>query len=157
MLLGQSRVFYAMSRDGLLPGIFSRIHPRFRTPFVPTLLTGVVVAIPAALFPIAALGHMVNIGTLMAYAIVCASVIVLRKRRPDIKRSFKVPGYPWVPLLGIVSSIGLACFLPVETWERLGLWMALGMVIYGFYGRKHSKVRALNRAAQTAAFVSPGK
>ncbi len=144
MLLGQSRVFYAMSRDGLLPPVFSRIHPRFRTPFVPTLATGAVVAIPAALFPIGVLGHMVNIGTLLAFAIVCGSVIVLRIRRPDLERPFKAPGYPWVPACGVVTSLGLMCFLPIETWERLGIWMALGFLIYGLYGRKHSKVRAMH-------------
>jgi len=142
MLLGQSRVFYAMSRDGLLPGVFSRIHPRFRTPFTTTLITGVVVAIPAALFPIGVLGHMVNIGTLLAFVIVCASVIVLRIRRPDLPRPFRVPGYPWVPGLGVLSSLGLMASLPVETWQRLGIWLALGLLVYGSYGLRHSKVRA---------------
>ena len=154
MLLGQSRVFYAMSRDGLLPAIFSKIHPRFRTPFLPTLLTGAAVAIPAALFPIAVLGHMVNIGTLLAFAIVCTSVLVLRIQRPDLDRPFKVPGYPWVPLCGVLTSIGLMCFLPLETWERLGIWMAFGLVIYALYGRRHSKVQALNKSAQSAPIAS---
>jgi APA family basic amino acid/polyamine antiporter len=143
MLLGQSRVFYAMSRDGLLPPVFSKIDPRFRTPFVPTLATGVAVAIPAALFPISVLGHMVNIGTLLAFAIVCASVIVLRMKHPDLPRPFKVPGYPWVPACGVLTSIALMLFLPVETWERLAIWLLLGMVVYFAYGRRHSKVQAL--------------
>jgi APA family basic amino acid/polyamine antiporter len=150
MLLGQSRVFYAMSKDGLLPGLFSKIHPRFRTPFVPTLLTGVAVAIPAALLPISVLGHMVNIGTLLAFAIVSGSVIVLRVRRPDLERPFRAPGYPWVPICGVLSSLGLMSFLPVETWERLGLWMALGLLVYAFYGRRHSRVRAHRTAAVSA-------
>jgi APA family basic amino acid/polyamine antiporter len=143
MLLGQSRVFYAMSRDGLLPPIFSKIHPRYRTPFVPTLLTGVAVSIPAALFPIDVLGHMVNIGTLLAFVIVCASVIVLRIKHPDLPRPFKVPGYPVVPACGVLSSFGLMMFLPQETWERLAIWLVLGMIVYFAYGKKHSRVQAL--------------
>lgn len=150
MLLGQSRVFYAMSRDGLLPPFFSRIHPRFRTPTAPTLATGLVVAVPAGLLPISVLGHMVNIGTLLAFAIVCGSVIVLRVRRPDVERPFAVPGYPFVPILGVLTSVGLMTFLPIETWVRLGAWLAFGVVVYSFYGRKHSKVRALRRAERAA-------
>jgi APA family basic amino acid/polyamine antiporter len=150
MLLGQSRVFYAMSKDGLLPGFFSRIHPRFRTPFAPTLLTGAAVAVPAALLPISVLGHMVNIGTLLAFAIVCASVIVLRIRRPDLERPFRTPGYPWVPILGVLSSVALMTFLPLETWERLGIWMAAGLLVYALYGRRHSRVRAHRNAAALA-------
>ncbi len=141
MLLGQSRVFYAMSHDGLLPPFFSRIHPRYRTPFVPTLLTGIAVSIPAALFPIDVLGHMVNIGTLLAFVIVCASIIVLRIKHPDVPRPFTVPGYPWVPACGVLSSFGLMAFLPSETWERLAIWLVLGMIVYFSYGRKHSKVQ----------------
>jgi APA family basic amino acid/polyamine antiporter len=151
MLLGQSRVFYAMSKDGLLPGFFSKIHPRFRTPFAPTLLTGAAVAVPAALLPISVLGHMVNIGTLLAFAIVCASVIVLRIRRPDLERPFRTPGYPWVPILGVLSSVALMTFLPLETWERLGIWMAAGLLVYALYGRRHSRVRAHRNAAASAA------
>ena len=143
MLLGQSRIFYAMSRDGLLPAFFSRIHPRFRTPMMPTMLTGAVVAIPAALFPVSVLGHMVNIGTLLAFAVVCASVIVLRVKRPDLERPFKTPFYPWTPILGIICSFGLMSFLPIETWERLGIWLALGLVVYFAYGRKRSRLRSL--------------
>ena len=143
MLLGQSRIFYAMSRDGLLPPFFSRIHPRYHTPFVPQLVIGAVVSIPAALFPITALGHMVNIGTLLAFVIVCASVIVLRVRQPDLPRSFKVPFYPVTPILGVLSSLGLMLFLPLETWERLFIWLALGLAIYLLWGRRHSKVGAL--------------
>jgi APA family basic amino acid/polyamine antiporter len=145
-LLGQSRVFYAMSRDGLLPGIFSRVHPRFRTPFVQTIVTGVMVAVPAALLPIDVLGHMVSIGTLLAFVIVCSSVMILRVRQPDLERPFKVPGYPLIPICGIATSLSLMGFLPLETWARLGAWLALGLLIYLFYGRQHSKVRALHAA-----------
>ena len=140
MLLGQSRIFYAMSRDGLLPPFFSQIHPRFQTPFLPQLCIGAVVCIPAALFPITALGHMVNIGTLLAFVIVCASVMVLRVRQPDLPRAFKVPFYPIVPILGILTSLGLMLFLPIETWERLFVWLALGLAVYFLWGRRHSKV-----------------
>jgi len=143
-LLGQSRVFYAMSRDGLLPGVFSQVHPRFRTPFVQTLGMGVAVAVPAALFPIDVLGHMVSIGTLLAFVIVCSSVMVLRIRRPDLERPFKVPAYPFVPICGIATSLALMGFLPIETWGRLAVWLALGLLIYLFYGRKNSKVRRLH-------------
>ena len=142
MLLGQSRVFYSMSRDGLLPAVFSKIHPKFRTPYLITLVTGVVVAIIAGLFPIVVLGEMVNIGTLLAFAIVSASVIVLRVRRPDLPRPFTTPGYPFVPILGVLTSFGLMAFLPWDTWLRLGVWLAIGLVIYVVYGRHHSKVRA---------------
>jgi APA family basic amino acid/polyamine antiporter len=141
MLLGQSRVFYAMSRDGLLPKAFSHIHPRFRTPFATTLATGIVVAIPAALLPISVLGHMVNIGTLLAFVIVCLAVIILRVRRPDLHRPFKAPFFPALPILGILSSFGLMLGLPFETWERLLIWLALGMLIYFAYGRRNSVVR----------------
>ena len=142
MLLGQSRVFYAMSRDGLLPPIFSKVHPKFRTPYITTLLTGLVVAVIAGLFPIGVLTHMVNIGTLLAFVIVSASVIVLRVKRPDLPRPFKTPGYPVVPILGVASSVTLMLFLPLDTWVRLGLWLVAGLLIYGLYGLRHSKVRA---------------
>lgn len=141
MLLGQSRVFYAMSRDGLLPKAFSHIHPRFRTPFSTTLATGAVVAIPAALFPISVLGHMVNIGTLLAFVIVCLAVIILRVRKPDLHRPFKAPLFPWLPAGGILTSLVLMLGLPSETWERLLIWLALGMLLYFGYGRKNSVVR----------------
>ncbi|MBI3667411.1 MAG: amino acid permease, partial [Acidobacteria bacterium] len=141
MLLGQSRVFYSMSRDGLLPTIFSKIHPRFRTPYVTTLLTGAVVAFVAGLFPIRVLTEMVNIGTLLAFAITSASIIVLRVRRPDLHRPFKTPGYPVVPIMGVLTSLALIGFLPADTWWRLIIWLAVGLLIYRFYGAKHSKVR----------------
>jgi APA family basic amino acid/polyamine antiporter len=142
MLLGQSRVFYAMSRDGLLPGIFCRVHPKFRTPHIVTLLTGVVVAIIAGLLPIRVLGEMVNIGTLLAFVIVSLSVIVLRVKRPDLPRPFRTPGYPVVPILGAVCSLALILFLPADTWWRLIVWLVIGLAIYFLYGRRHSKVQA---------------
>jgi APA family basic amino acid/polyamine antiporter len=142
MLLGQSRVFYAMSRDGLLPEIFCRVHPKYRTPHIVTLLTGVVVAIIAGLLPIRVLGELVNIGTLLAFVIVSLSVIVLRVKRPDLPRPFRTPGYPVVPILGAVCSLALILFLPADTWWRLIVWLVFGLAIYFLYGRRHSKVQA---------------
>jgi APA family basic amino acid/polyamine antiporter len=141
MLLGQSRVFYSMSRDGLLPGWAGAIHPRFRTPWISTLLVGGFVAIFASVIPIGILGELVSIGTLLAFVIVCFGVWILRKRRPDLHRPFKTPLVPLVPILGILVSLGLMASLPLDTWIRLIVWLAIGMVIYFSYGRRHSKVQ----------------
>jgi basic amino acid/polyamine antiporter, APA family len=138
MLMGQPRIFYSMSRDGLLPEVFSRVHPRYRTPYVTTIVTGVVAAIVSALFPIALLGELVSIGTLLAFVIVCAGIIVLRRTRPDLPRPFRTPLVPLVPILGILVCGYLIYSLPVDTWLRLIIWMAIGIVIYFSYGRKHS-------------------
>jgi APA family basic amino acid/polyamine antiporter len=141
MLLGQSRVFYSMSRDGLLPRWAGVIHPRFRTPWISTCLVGFFVAVFAALIPIGILGELVSIGTLLAFVIVCAGVWVLRVRRPDLPRPFKTPLVPLVPILGIVVSLGLMASLPGSTWLRLIIWLVVGMVLYFTYGRKHSRVQ----------------
>ena len=142
MLLGQSRVFYSMSKDGLLPEWASRIHPRFRTPYISTLLVGGVVAVFAALIPLSILGQLVSIGTLLAFMIVCAGVWVLRRRRPGLPRAFRTPWVPVVPILGIVTSGGLMASLPSDTWLRLVIWTIIGLAIYAMYGRHHSRVRA---------------
>lgn len=140
MLMGQPRIFYAMSRDGLLPPVFGRVHPIFKTPWLATLITGVLAAFFAGLFPIGILGHLVSIGTLFAFMIVCAGILVLRHRRPDLERPFRTPLVPFVPLGGIIVCGYLMYSLPADTWARLGLWMVLGLLIYFGYGRRHSKL-----------------
>jgi APA family basic amino acid/polyamine antiporter len=141
MLLGQSRVFYSMSRDGLLPQWAGAIHARFRTPWISSIVVGVCVATFASVIPIGDLAVLVNIGTLLAFVIVSAGVWVLRRKRPDLPRPFKTPLVPLVPILGIVTSLAAMLSLPGKTWWRLLIWLAIGLLVYAFYGRKHSKVR----------------
>jgi APA family basic amino acid/polyamine antiporter len=140
MLLGQPRIFYTMANDGLLPKKLARLHPKFRTPYITTILTGVVACIIAGLLPINILSELVSIGTLLAFVIVCISILILRKKRPDIKRPFRTPWVPVVPILGAVICFAQMLGLPWETWERLFIWMAIGLVIYFVYSRKHSKL-----------------
>jgi APA family basic amino acid/polyamine antiporter len=142
MLLGQSRIFYAMSRDGLLPEWFSAVHPRYRTPHVSTGLVGLVVAVIAAFVPLKELVELVNIGTLFAFAIVSAGVIVLRHTQPDLPRPFRCPFVPWLPLASIAACIYLMTPLPAATWIRFGVWLVIGLGIYAFYGNRHSRVQA---------------
>jgi len=140
MLLGQSRVFFAMSKDGLLPTTFSNIHPRFRTPWISSITVGVVVAVFASTIPLDKLGEMTSIGTLLAFIIVCAGVLVLRFRRPELARPFRAPFSPLTPALGILISLAMMLGLPGETWLRLVIWLVVGMAIYFGYSIRHSKL-----------------
>lgn len=141
LLLGQSRIFYAMSSDGLLWKSFSKTHPKFKTPYITSIITGFVAAIFAGLFPIGLLGELVSIGTLLAFVIVSIGLIILRKKEPDAPRKFRTPWVPVVPILGALISLALMLSLPKDTWWRLIGWMAVGFIIYFTYGIKHSKVR----------------
>lgn len=140
LLLGQTRVFFAMSRDGLLPRFFSRVHPRFRTPHRPTILLGVVIAVLAGFTPLTELAELVNIGTLFAFVIVALSVIILRRTRPDLPRAFRTPWVPFLPILSVAASLWLMLNLPAETWLRFALWMVIGIVVYFLYSRSHSRL-----------------
>jgi basic amino acid/polyamine antiporter, APA family len=141
MLLGQSRVFFSMSRDGLLPGWASKVHPRFRTPYLSTIFVGICVAVAGALTPIDVLGEMVSIGTLLAFIIVCAGVWVLRARGTTVKRAFVTPWVPFTPIMGIVISAYMMYSLKTATWIRLVVWLVIGLIIYFAYSRKNSKVQ----------------
>lgn len=142
MLLGQSRVFFSMSKDGLLPGFFSKVHPKFRTPWISSLTVGLVVAVFASTIPLDKLGEMTSIGTLLAFIIVCAGVLLLRRSRPDLLRPFRAPFLPATPILGIMISLAMMLGLPWETWLRLVIWLAIGLGIYFTYGRFHSHHQA---------------
>ena len=143
MMLGQPRIFYAMAKDGLLPPRFARIHPRFKTPYYSTIMTGSVALVFAGILPINILGELVSIGTLLAFAIVCIGIIFLRVKRPELKRPFRTPFVPLVPILGALICMIQMYSLPLDTWLRLIIWMAIGMVIYFTYGVRHSEMRKL--------------
>jgi APA family basic amino acid/polyamine antiporter len=145
MLLGRSRVFFSMSRDGLLPQWAGEVHPRFRTPWKSTIVVGCFVALFAALIPIDILGELVSIGTLLAFVIVCSGVWMMRRARPEMHRPFRTPRVPFVPIMGIVVSGLLMASLPFDTWLRLILWLVIGMAIYFGYGRHHSLVGLSNK------------
>ena len=138
MLMAQPRIFYTMSKDGLLPKSFGKLHRIYKTPYIATILTGSVAMVVAGLFPIGLLGEMVSIGTLLAFALVCIGVLVMRYTKPDVERPFKTPWVPFVPIAGALSSLTVMAMLPGETWLRLIIWMALGFLIYFIYGIKHS-------------------
>ncbi|HEV8455237.1 MAG TPA: amino acid permease [Gemmatimonadales bacterium] len=139
-LLGQSRVFYSMSRDGLLPPFVRRIHPRFRTPYITSVVTGLAVAIPAAILPVRDAAKLVSIGTLLAFLIVCSGVLVLRIREPNLPRPFKTPFVWFVAPAGALSAAYLMFYLDIETWLRLLIWLAIGLAIYFLYSRTHSRL-----------------
>ena len=145
-LLGQSRVFFSMAKDGLLPPVFAKIHPRFRTPLQSNLLLGAFISVFAGFVPISVVGEMTSIGTLLAFVLVCAGILILRKTDPDAPRSFRTPWVPVVPILGIFTCLVMMVSLPGATWVRLFVWLALGLAIYYGYGRKHSKLRQAQAA-----------
>jgi APA family basic amino acid/polyamine antiporter len=147
MLLGQTRVLMSMSNDGLLPAWAKKIHPKFRTPYINTILTGIVVAIAAGFTPIGILGELVSIGTLLAFVIVALGIIVLRVKKPNLHRPFKTPFVPVIPALAALVALGLMAGLPWHTWERLLIWMALGFVVYFAYGYRKSHLRGSSGAA----------
>jgi uncharacterized membrane protein len=145
--MSQPRIFFAMSRDHLLPAGVSRVHPRFQTPYITTIITCVIVAAVAGFVPINVLGEMTSIGTLFAFVVVSMAVIVLRIRRPEARRPFRVPGGHVVPVLGVLACVYLMVSLSVMTWVRFLGWLDIGMVIYWFYGRRHSPLVNKTEAA----------
>jgi APA family basic amino acid/polyamine antiporter len=139
LLLGQSRIFYAMSKDGMIPALFSEIHPRFQTPWRGSLITGAFCALGAGILPLDILGELVSIGTLLAFVIVCVGVMVLRVRRPNVKRPFRAPLVWFVGPAGIFMCLFMMAFLPLDTWLRLGIWTVVGLIIYFVYSARHAK------------------
>ena len=137
--LGQARVWFAMSRDKLLPDVFSKVHPKFRTPAFATWVAGILVAIPAGLFDVGTLAELSNIGTLFAFVLVSIGVLVLRKRQPERHRGFRVPWGPVFPVLSVIFCVLLMAGLPARTWERFFIWLIIGLVVYVFYSRKRSE------------------
>jgi APA family basic amino acid/polyamine antiporter len=140
-LLAQTRIFYSMSRDGLLPKVFATVHPRFRTPHVSTVMTGAIIALVAGLTRIDVLGQLVSIGTLLAFVLVSIGIIILRKTQPDAPRPFRTPGVPYVPVIGALICLAQMVGLPVATWERLLIWLAIGLAVYFSYSRRWSLAR----------------
>jgi APA family basic amino acid/polyamine antiporter len=140
--LGQPRIFFAMSRDGLLPPFFSRVHPKFKTPHVATIITGIFVGVAALFSSLDAMVDLTNIGTLFAFMLVCIGIIILRIKDPHRERGFRVPGGTWfLPVIGALSCVYLARELPKESWWRFGIWLLVGMVVYLSYGYRRSRLR----------------
>ena len=146
LLYGQSRIFFTMSQDGLLPHLFARVHPRLQTPHLSQMMIGAIVAVVAAFTPINVLGEMVSIGTLFAFILVCGAVIYLRRSDAGAARPFRAPGVPVIPILGILFCLLLMAGLPLVTWLRLFVWLVIGLIVYGIYGRNHSRLRYPERA-----------
>lgn len=140
LLMGQSRIFFSMAKDGLLPELFDRVHPHYQTPHLSTMVVGVAVSLMAGFLPIEKLGELVSIGTLFAFVLVCGGVLVLRISHPEMERHFRCPASPYVPVAGILVCLGLMAGLPLDTWIRLFVWLLLGLAIYFFYGMKNSRL-----------------
>ena len=139
-LLGQPRIFFAMAKDGLLPPVFAKIHPKYGTPHVTTWITGIACAVISGLFPLNLLGELISIGTLLAFTLVCAGVLVLRKNEPNAPRAFRTPWVPFIPVAGMLICVAQMFSLPAITWLNLAIWMALGFAVYFGYSRRHSKL-----------------
>ena len=148
LILGQSRVAFAMSRDNLLPRWFSKVHPSFRTPYGITIITGILAAILTFSLPLTTLGELVNIGTLSAFVLVSIGVLVLRRTQPDLPRAFKTPLVPYVPIAAAVICLFVMGFLTIGTWLRFLIWMGLGLVVYFAYSRSHSRLAREEPAGQ---------
>jgi APA family basic amino acid/polyamine antiporter len=144
MLLGQPRIFMTMSKDGLLPPVFAKIHPKFKTPYMSTIIVGIVAMVLAGLFPIGVLSKLVSLGTLLAFASVCLAILILRKKQPDTPRPFRTPFSPWIPLFGIFSCLGVTLFLNIYAWITMIVWLSIGLVVYFTYGMKHSTLNKAN-------------
>ncbi|KIA91149.1 amino acid transporter [Pedobacter kyungheensis] len=148
-LMAQSRMFYSISKDGLLPKMFSDVHRKFKTPYKSNLILCLFIGLFAAFVPMNVVGEMTSIGTLLAFLMVCVGILILRKTDPDAKRPFKVPLVPLIPILGILTCIAMMVFLPWETWLRLAVWLIIGLAIYFWYGKKHSKLRTANEESSS--------
>lgn len=148
MLMGQPRIFFTMSRDGLLPPVFSKVHHRFKTPYMSTIIVGLMAMALAGLFPIGVLSKLVSLGTLLAFAAVCLAILILRKTQPDTPRHFKTPFLPWVPIFGILSCLGVTLFLNIFAWIAMGIWLIIGLIIYFLYGYNHSNLAKKNYKLQ---------
>ena len=157
LMMGQSRVFFAMSRDRLLPPVFAKVSPRFGTPMRTSILTGVAVALISTFVPLTELAELVNIGTLFAFVLVAIGVLVLRRKRPDLERAFRCPGVPFVPILAILSAVYLMLNLPGATWVRFLVWMALGLVVYFLYGARKSRLVTDPNYSRDADAVAAGQ
>lgn len=135
-----------MSKDGLLPPVFAKIHPKFKTPYMSTIIVGIVAMILAGLFPIGVLSKLVSLGTLLAFSSVCLAILILRKKQPDTPRPFRTPFSPWIPLFGIFSCMGVTLFLNIYAWITMLVWLSVGIVVYFTYGMKHSTLFKSNKA-----------